>query len=99
MLIAGIVLRRAGRLGGVAVPARVRPRARRLPQRRLVRPGTGYLTLDIRRYTDVGLSFVLPVVFLLLGGIPLPGGAVLDQPRGDPVPRGARSLVSLAGPR
>ena len=36
----------------------------------------GYLTLDIRRYTDVGLSFVLPVVFLLLGGIPLPGGAV-----------------------
>ena len=38
--------------------------------------GKGYLTLDIRRYTDVGLSFVLPVVFLLLGGIPLPGGAV-----------------------
>ena len=38
--------------------------------------GKGYLTLDIRRYTDLGLSFVLPVVFLLLGGIPLPGGAV-----------------------
>ncbi len=32
----------------------------------------GYLTLDIRRYTDVGLSFVLPVVFLLLGGIRCP---------------------------
>jgi Zn-dependent protease len=36
----------------------------------------GYLTLDIRRYADLGLSLVLPVFFLLLGGIPLPGGAV-----------------------
>ena len=34
----------------------------------------GYLTLDIRRYADLGLSLVLPVFFLLLGGIPLPGG-------------------------
>ena len=57
----------------------------------------GYLTLDIRRYTDVGLSFVLPVVFLLLGGIPLPGGAVwIDH--GAIRSRGTRSLVSLAGP-
>lgn len=57
----------------------------------------GYLTLDIRRYTNVGLTFVLPVLFLLLGGIPLPGGAVLvdqDALRS----RGVRSLVSLAGP-
>ena len=57
----------------------------------------GYLTLDIRRYTDIGLSFVLPVFFLLLGGIPLPGGAVwVDNAalRG----RGTRSLVSFAGP-
>ncbi len=57
----------------------------------------GYLTLDIRRYTDVGLSFVLPVVFLLLGGIPLPGGAVWINHGAIRSP-GARSLVSLAGP-
>ena len=57
----------------------------------------GYLTLDIRRYTDLGLSFVLPIVFLLLGGIPLPGGAVwIDQ--GAIRSRGMRSMVSLAGP-
>lgn len=57
----------------------------------------GYLTLDIRRYTDPVLSFGLPVVFLLLGGIPLPGGAVwIDH--GAIRSRGARSLVSLAGP-
>jgi Zn-dependent proteases len=57
----------------------------------------GYLTLDIRRYTDVGLSFVLPVVFLLLGGIPLPGGAVWIN-QGAIRSRAARSMVSLAGP-
>lgn len=57
----------------------------------------GYLTLDIRRYADLGLSLLLPVVFLLIGGIPLPGGAVwIDQ--GAIRSRGARSLVSLAGP-
>ena len=58
----------------------------------------GYLTLDIRRYTDVGLSFVLPVVFLLLGGIPLPGGAVWIE-HGRIRSRAMRTLVSLAGPR
>jgi Zn-dependent protease len=57
----------------------------------------GYLTLDIRRYTDLGLSFVLPVVFLLLGGIPLPGGAVWIN-HGLIRSRPAQSLVSLAGP-
>jgi Zn-dependent protease len=57
----------------------------------------GYLTLDIRRYTDVGLSFVLPVVFLLLGGIPLPGGAVWIN-HGLIRSRPVQSLVSLAGP-
>jgi len=36
----------------------------------------GYLRLDIRRYTHPVLSFVLPVVFLIAGGIGLPGGAV-----------------------
>jgi Zn-dependent protease len=57
----------------------------------------GYLTLDIRRYTDPVLSFGLPVVFLLLGGIPLPGGAVWIE-HGAIRSRAARSLVSLAGP-
>jgi Zn-dependent protease len=57
----------------------------------------GYLTLDIRRYADLGLSLVLPVFFLLLGGIPLPGGAVwIDH--GAIRSRAVRSLVSLAGP-
>jgi Zn-dependent protease len=57
----------------------------------------GYLTLDIRRYTDVGLSFVLPIVILLVGGIPLPGGAVWIN-HGAIRSRGVQSLVSLAGP-
>lgn len=57
----------------------------------------GYLTLDIRRYTDLGLSFVLPVVFLLLGGIPLPGGAVWIN-NWAIRSRAALSMVSLAGP-
>lgn len=57
----------------------------------------GYLTLDIRRYTDVTLSLVLPVIFLLLGGIPLPGGAVWIN-QSAIRSRGMRSLVSLAGP-
>jgi Zn-dependent protease len=57
----------------------------------------GYLTLDIRRYTDPGLSFVLPIVILLVGGIPLPGGAVWIN-HGAIRSRGTRSLVSLAGP-
>ncbi len=57
----------------------------------------GYLTLDIRRYADLGLSLVLPVFFLLIGGIPLPGGAVwIDH--GAIRSRAVRSLVSLAGP-
>jgi Zn-dependent protease len=57
----------------------------------------GYLTLDIRRYTNVALTFVLPVLFLLLGGIPLPGGAVWIE-HSAIRSRAARSLVSFAGP-
>ena len=57
----------------------------------------GYLTLDIRRYTDVGLSFVLPIVILLVGGIPLPGGAVWIN-HAAIRSRAVQSLVSLAGP-
>ncbi|MDY6781106.1 MAG: tetratricopeptide repeat protein [Cyanobacteriota bacterium] len=36
----------------------------------------GYLTFNPLKYTDPGLSLVLPLFFLLLGGIALPGGAV-----------------------
>lgn len=59
--------------------------------------GKGYLTLDFRRYTDIGLSFVLPVIFLLLGGIPLPGGAVWIN-HGAIRSRPLLTVVSLAGP-
>jgi len=59
--------------------------------------GRGYLTLDIRRYTNVGLTFVLPVLFLLLGGIPLPGGAVWIN-HAAIRSRAPRTLVSFAGP-
>ena len=36
----------------------------------------GYLTLDPLKYTHPVLSIVFPIIFLLMGGIPLPGGAV-----------------------
>jgi Zn-dependent protease len=59
--------------------------------------GLGYLTLDIRRYANIGLTFVLPMLFLLIGGIPLPGGAVWIR-RGALRSRVAASMVSAAGP-
>ncbi len=57
----------------------------------------GYLTLDIRRYTNVALTFVLPVLFLLLGGIPLPGGAVWINHH-SLRSKAVDTMVSLAGP-
>jgi Zn-dependent protease len=39
----------------------------------------GYLSFDPRRYTNPLLSIALPVLFLLMGGLGLPGGAVLVQ--------------------
>jgi Zn-dependent protease len=57
----------------------------------------GYLTLNPLKYTHALLSIVLPVVFLLLNGIGLPGGAVFierDRIRG----RWRHSLISAAGP-
>ena len=57
----------------------------------------GYLTLNPRRYSNVLLSFILPLIFLFLGGIGLPGGAVwIDH--GAIRSRLRQSLVSLAGP-
>ena len=56
----------------------------------------GYLTLDPRRYSNPGLSLVLPIVFIVLGGIGLPGAAVyLRTWFMTPT---QRTLVSLAGP-
>lgn len=57
----------------------------------------GYLTLDPRRYTDPVLSIVLPLLFVAIGGIPLPGGAVWIN-HGALRSRRNESLVSAAGP-
>lgn len=59
--------------------------------------GRGYLTLDIRKYTDMLMSVILPVVFLLIGGIPLPGGAVWIN-HGNIRSKHRQSAVSAAGP-
>src|SRR5690606_5558136 len=57
----------------------------------------GYLSLDIRRYTDPVMSLVLPLIILAIGGIPLPGGAVWIN-RWALRSRKISSWVSLAGP-
>jgi Zn-dependent protease len=57
----------------------------------------GYLTLNPLKYGDVTLSLVLPVLFLLLGGLGLPGGAVYIN-RGAIRGRFRHSLISAAGP-
>jgi Zn-dependent protease len=57
----------------------------------------GYLSLDPRRYGDVGVSLVLPLLALVLGGVGFPGGAVYlrnDLMRS----RAWRSAAALAGP-
>ncbi len=36
----------------------------------------GYLTFNLFKYTQPGLSIILPLVFILIGGMGLPGGAV-----------------------
>jgi Zn-dependent protease len=57
----------------------------------------GYLTLDPRKYADPIFSVAIPIAFLILGGIGLPGGAVwIDH--GNIRSRHRRLLVSLAGP-
>ena len=57
----------------------------------------GYLTLNPLKYTHPVLSIVMPVIFLLLGGIGLPGGAVYVQ-MGAIRSRWMQSVVSAAGP-
>jgi Zn-dependent protease len=59
--------------------------------------GRGYLTLNPLKYSHVLLSVILPVLFVILGGIGLPGGAVwVDKHRLRG--KGWDSLVSFAGP-
>ena len=56
-----------------------------------------YLTFNPLRYTHPLFSIVLPLLFLLMGGIGLPGGAVYIE-RWRIRNRFMLSLVSLAGP-
>lgn len=57
----------------------------------------GYLTLNPLKYTHGVLSIVLPLVYLALGGIGLPGGAVYINPKAIRS-KELRSLTSAAGP-
>ncbi|GAA1537220.1 site-2 protease family protein [Streptomyces albidochromogenes] len=57
----------------------------------------GYLTLNPLKYTHPLLSIVLPVIFVVMGGIGLPGGAVYIE-RGRVRGRWKHSLISAAGP-
>jgi Zn-dependent protease len=57
----------------------------------------GYLTLNPLKYTHALLSIVLPVVFVIMGGIGLPGGAVFIE-RGRINGRWKHSVISAAGP-
>lgn len=57
----------------------------------------GYLTLNPFKYANSVTSFVLPVVFVVLGGIGLPGGAVFIE-RSRIQGRLKHSLISAAGP-
>lgn len=57
----------------------------------------GYLTFNPLKYTHPLLSIVFPIIFLMLGGIGLPGGAVYIEDWRIRNPRW-RSLVSMAGP-
>ena len=56
----------------------------------------GYLTLNPVKYTHPGLSLVLPIVIIFLGGIGFPGGAVYVNQQG--FTKAQRTMVSLAGP-
>jgi Zn-dependent protease len=57
----------------------------------------GYLAFDPRRYGDLGTSVVLPLIFLAMGGIGFPGGAVYIR---NDLLRGPlwRAAAALAGP-
>jgi Zn-dependent protease len=57
----------------------------------------GYLSFNPLKYTNAGLSLIMPLLFLVMGGMALPGGAVYinqSQLRN----RWWQSAVSAAGP-
>ena len=56
----------------------------------------GYLTLDPLRYTDLQFSIFWPLVFLAMGGIGLPGGAVYVNRAA--LSRLGRTFMSAGGP-
>jgi len=57
----------------------------------------GYLTLNPLKYTDPGLTLIVPIVMLMIGGIALPGAAVYIN-RNALRNRFWHSAVSAAGP-
>ena len=57
----------------------------------------GYLSLNPMAYAHPEMSFIMPVLFLVLGGIGLPGGAVYID-HAALRSRHWQALVSLAGP-
>ncbi len=57
----------------------------------------GYLSLNPLKYSHPVLSILLPVLFIALGGIGLPGGAVYLHPHRFRT-NAQRMLVSLCGP-
>jgi Zn-dependent protease len=57
----------------------------------------GYLTLDPFKYTHATYSIVLPLLYLAMGGIGMPGGAVYIN-TGAIKSKAKRSLASAAGP-
>jgi Zn-dependent protease len=59
--------------------------------------GAGYLSLNPLRYQNLLMSLILPIVFLLLGGIAMPGGAVYINHSALRT-RVWSSAVSIAGP-
>jgi Zn-dependent protease len=56
----------------------------------------GYLTLNPLKYTHPVLSLLLPILFIALGGIGVPGGAVYV--RTDFMTKRQKTIVSLSGP-
>jgi Zn-dependent protease len=57
----------------------------------------GYLTLNPLKYAHWLMSIVLPLLFLIAGGIPLPGGAVFVD-HANIQSRGKDTTISLVGP-
>ncbi|HEV2636946.1 MAG TPA: site-2 protease family protein [Actinocrinis sp.] len=57
----------------------------------------GYLDLNPLRYVNPVLSIILPIFYVAIGGLPLPGGSVLVNP-GVARQKWRASLISAAGP-